>query len=106
MIGELTFIWLGSVAVLASVGVFVSMDPTTDTLMPFIAAVIWGAFGLVGFDVAITDTNPPVTTSAGPVAYLGFMFAFMAMAFGIWQLVTKPAKEMETATEDPFKIDQ
>jgi hypothetical protein len=99
MIGELTFVWLGTVAVLASVGMFVQMDETTDTIIPFVATILWGALGLTAFDVAITDTDPPVTTAIEPVAYLAFAFAMVCAVFGVYQLVMRPSKEVEQATD-------
>ncbi len=81
---------------IASVGMAVRIDPTADLLMPFVAALLWGAVGLSAFDVVVDATfGDVVTRPITPLAWLGIGFALLATLFGIYQLISKPAEELE-----------
>lgn len=103
MMTELVLIWLGSLAALASVAMVVPMDPLTDMIVPFVAAILWGAVSLSSTNVIISDNaDPPVTISLQIVMWLALMFALCCVVFGIYQLIHQPASEAEGAANSDF----
>lgn len=97
---ELVLITLLVLAALASIGVIVPMDRTSDIIMPFIASALWGVAGMSAFDVILLSTSNPVrSTEILPVAYLGVGFALISAVLGVYELIVQPAKEVEDAAD-------
>jgi len=85
---SLTLVWLGSVAVLATMGLFYQFrDQWTGILVEFVAAVLWATFSLSAMNVVVSDTNPPVTEPMLPLTYIGTAFALLTFLFAISDLV-------------------
>lgn len=105
MISDLALVWLGSVAVLASIGVLVPMDRLTNIIIPWVAAIWWGATGLSAGEVAISDTDPVVTADFQPVLWLGVVMAFVCVMLGLYEIVAGTAKTIGDAGEpDSFDL--
>jgi hypothetical protein len=106
MITESVLIWFGSLAALASVGMFVDMDPTTNLIIPWVAALLWGVQSLFASNVIISnDVDPPVTTSMETLSIVALVFAGCCAVFGLYQLVARPAAEATegAANSEVFK---
>jgi len=85
---SLTLVWLGSVALLATLGMFYQFgDQYTGVLVEFLAAVLWAMFAVSGMDVLVTDTNPPVSEPMMPLVYLGIGLAMLTLLFALSDLV-------------------
>lgn len=85
---DLTLVWLGSVALLATLGLFYEFrDQWTGVLVEFVATVLWAMFALSGMSVVVSDTNPPASEPMMPLVYLGLGFAVLTLLFAINDLV-------------------
>lgn len=85
---SLTLVWLGSVALLATLGLFYQFsDQWTGVLVEFVAAVLWAMFAVSSMNVAVTDTNPPASEPMMPLVYLGIGLAVLTLLFAVSDLV-------------------
>jgi len=85
---SLSLVWLGSVALLATLGLFYQFgDQWTGVLVEFVAAVLWAMFALSGMNVVVSDTNPPATEPMMPLVYLGVGFALLTFLFAMSDLL-------------------
>lgn len=103
---QLLLIFIGSLATLATIGMFVDFgDDATRILVGFVAALLWGIFGLSSFDVIIADSAAVIRSEpVVPLAYLGIGFAMVLTAFWLYKLMQVLANEtgatdMERLTE-------
>lgn len=104
-ISDLVLVWLGTVGLVASIGMFVQMDDrATNMLIPFIAAIVWGLFMMAGFDVAYTESGE--TATMWPVVALGGGFAMSSLAFGIYELLYGTAKEVDENMDSIFEVSE
>lgn len=93
---QLMVVFIGSLATIASIGMFVQFGDETDLLVPFIAAILWGTDGLLSFDVIVTSTD--AVTRSEPqmsIAILFIGFGLVCALYGVWQIFKAPAREME-----------
>lgn len=85
---DLTLIWLGTVALLATLGLFYEFgDQWTGVLVEFVAAVLWAMFAISAMNVAVGDTNPPATEPMMPLVYVGLALALLTFLFAMSDLV-------------------
>lgn len=85
---SLTLVWLGTVALLATLGLFYTFsDQWTGVLVEFVAAVLWAMFAISGMNVTITGSNPPVSEPMMPLVYIGIGFALLTFLFAMSDLV-------------------
>lgn len=78
-------LFLGAVAVLATIGMFVDWDDATRVVLAFVAAVVWGLMGLSSYDVYVDDA----ATTSEPIyvlVYLGIGLAGITTVFAVWQV--------------------
>lgn len=95
----LAVVFLGLVAVLLSVGIFVDFgDDATRVVVAFLAAVVWGFMGLSSFDVYVDDAAT-VSEPVYALAYLGLGLAAVSGLAGV-KLLFK-ALQSEAAATDP-----
>lgn len=96
---ELTLVFLGVLATLASLGLFVDFgDQWTRLVISFTAAILWGVFGLSAFDVVILFTDPIQSEPILPLAYLGIAFALMVALYAVWDLFEGIDRDTEDAS--------
>lgn len=95
-VSELVYVWLGSVAVLASVGMFLPLDRFSEIVLPFVAAMLWGVVSLLSLDVLAGDSLQSIEMM--PVFWLTGMFALGSAVLGIYYLIRSPAEELEERT--------
>lgn len=101
-ITELTYIWLGSVATLATIGMFVEFgDDETQIVVSFTASVLWGLFGMSGFDVVIDDAAT-VSEPLYALAYMGIGFSIITALFALYGLLQ--VLRGETEQTDPEQM--
>jgi uncharacterized membrane protein YuzA (DUF378 family) len=92
---QLALVFLGSLATLATIGMFVNVfDRWTSLLVTFLAAILWATFGLSSFDVIVRDAayasaSEPIT----PLAYLGIGLAMIIGVYGLADLVMGVGEE-------------
>lgn len=92
---ELTLVFLGSLATLTTIGMFVDVfDRWTSLLVTFLASILWATFGLSSFDVIVRDAayasaSEPIT----PLAYLGIGMAMIIGVYGMADLVVGISEE-------------
>jgi uncharacterized membrane protein YuzA (DUF378 family) len=86
---QLALVFLGALSTLATLGLFVEFDDRwTGVLVEFLAAILWGLFGMSAFDVIVTDgVSPPVSEPILPLAYLGIGLAFILALYGFYDFV-------------------
>ena len=92
-VSELIYVWLGSVAVLASIGMFLPLDRFSEIVLPFVAAILWGVLSLLSLDVLAGDSLQSIEIM--PVFWLSGMFALGAAVLGIYYLIRSPTEELE-----------
>jgi len=95
-VSELIYIWLGSVAVLASIGMFVPMDGFSELVLPFVSAILWGVVSLLSLDVLAGDSLESIEIM--PIFWLAGAFAMASAVLGVYYLVRTPAKEVDERT--------
>lgn len=101
-ITELTLVWLGSLATLATIGMFVEFgDDATQVIVSFAASILWGLFGMSGFDV-IVDDAATVSTPIYSLAYLGIGFSLVIALFALYGLFE--VLRGETEQTDPEQM--
>lgn len=104
---ELALLFIGALATLATVGMFMDFrDLWTPVIVSFAAAMLWGLFGMSSFDVIVRDTSfAEASEPILPLVWLGFGFAFATGMFWLWQL--KNALAGEVGAEDaPGVLDE
>lgn len=85
---QLALLFLGALAGVTSIGLFMRTDAPTKVVLSFTAAVLWGVFGMSAFDVIIVSESHVVRSEPIlPLAYLGLGLAFAATGFAIMQLI-------------------
>jgi uncharacterized membrane protein YuzA (DUF378 family) len=99
---QLTLVFLGALATLATLGLFVEFDDRwTSILVEFLAAILWGLFGMSAFDVIVTEhVSPPVSEPILPLAYLGIGLAFIVALYGFYDLIQGFGAEASEADMD------
>lgn len=80
--------FIGGLAVLTTIGLFVNFqDRWTSVIVSFLAAVLWGVFGLSAFDVIVVDSFASVISEPiMPLVVLGFGMAFVVGVFWLFEL--------------------
>lgn len=95
---QLTLVFMGSLATLATIGMFVNFgDDATRVLVSFTASIIWGFFGMSAFDVYVNETatkSEPIL----PLAYLGIGFSIIVGLFALFALMQAIRGETEQTT--------
>lgn len=100
---ELLLAWLGSVAVLATFGLFYNFrDRWTALLVEFVASVLWGVFALSARDVIVpSGASTPVSESMDMLVFLGITFVIVTFGYFLYDLATGVSKEAsETNVEE------
>lgn len=91
---ELGLLFMGGLATLATLGLFADFrdadgrpDRATQVLVAFLAAVLWGAFGLSANDVIVRDTSfATASEPIQPLFWLGVLMALLVAVYAIWML--------------------
>jgi hypothetical protein len=91
--------WLGTVALLATLGLFYRFgDKWTGVLVEFTAAMLWALFALSSMDVILTTgTSDPVSQPVRPLFFLGIGMALGTFAYGLYDLMAGAGTEAEEA---------
>lgn len=86
---EGALLFLGALATLATIGMFIDFgDEPTRIVIGFVAALLWGIFGMSSFDVIVVDSYAAVKSEPiTPLAYLGIGFAMVLTGFWFYKLV-------------------
>lgn len=96
---EGALLFLGALATLATLGLFANFDDRwTGVVVTFLAAILWGLFGMSAFDVIVrettfADSSEPIM----PLVYLGFGLAFIIAIYGFYDLLSAAGSEVNEA---------
>lgn len=104
---ELLLVWLGSVALLATYGLFYNFrDRWTQLLVEFGAAILWALFAISSMNVIVpSGASTPVTEPMTMLVYLGIGFALVTFVYGLFDLMTGiGAEATETDIEDVSRV--
>lgn len=104
-ITQTSLLFLGALALLATLGMFVDFgDRWTRVLVSFMAAVLWGVFGISAFDVIILDNFAATRSEAQmPLVFVGMGFALMTGMYALADLVKGIGGETEDVDMDVFE---
>lgn len=81
----LTVAFMGLVALLATVGMFVDFGEDHDktrVLVAFAGFTAWALMGVSSMDVVLNDATPPASETIWPMVFLGVMLAIICAIFG------------------------
>lgn len=93
----LVLVFMGFVAVLATIGIFVDFDDRwTGVLVTFTASIIWLLVGMSAFDVIVVD-NATQSEPILPMVYLGLGLAFILALYGFYDLLVGAGDEAKEA---------
>lgn len=94
---DLALVWLGTLAAVATAGLFVSFaDRWTEFVVDVLAMVLWGVFGISSFDVIVGE-SPTASEPILPLAYLGIGLAAAVGVYTAYDLVTGAAEQARDA---------
>ena len=97
---ELSLLWLGGLAVLVSSTLFREVDERwTELLLTFLAAVLWGMFGLSAYDVTIDDAAA-VQEPIMEFVVLGIGLSLIIALLGFWRLLRNVGAESQESDVD------
>lgn len=86
-IPQLSLIFIGLLAVLATISLFVDLgDRWTNILVTFLASIVWGVFGISSYDVYV-DEAATVTESVMPLVVLGIGFSGLIALYGFLDII-------------------
>lgn len=95
-------LFMGLVALLASIGMFVDFgDDATRVIVSFLASVVWGLFGMSSFDVYVDDAAT-VSEPIYALAYLGLGLAAVTALFAVLLLFQAIRSEAEQTDPEGF----
>lgn len=84
-----TLYFVGGLAALATLGLFINFDDKgTSVVVSYVAALLWGLFSLMSFDVRTITTY--FATKSDSLSMLGYFTGVMSAAifvFATWQLL-------------------
>lgn len=85
---SLVLVWLGTVALLATLGLFYQFrEPWTGVLVGFAASVLWAFFAVASLSVTVGEGNPPAVEEMTMLVYLGIGFAVLTFLFAVYDLL-------------------
>lgn len=104
MMTELLLTWLGTVALLATLGLFYQFrDRWTALLVEFAATALWGLFALSAMTVVVpSGATEPATASMDPLVYLGLGFALITFLYAIYDLLVGLGQEAQEIDASNF----
>lgn len=92
---QLVLVFMGSLATVATIGIFKDFgDKATTAVVSFAAAILWAFTGMSAFDVYV-DEAATVSEPIYPLAYLGIGFAIIAAIYGLFALMMGVKSETE-----------
>lgn len=94
----IALIFLGFVALLATLGIFMKrqLDRQTKILVTFMAAALWGLFALSAMDVVVRDAAwASASESLDPLMWMGFGMAALTSLYGIYDVFAGLGREAE-----------
>lgn len=99
---QAALLFIGGLATLATLGLFVdfrspdgSPDKATQVLVPFLAAIFWGTFGLSASDVIVRSTSfADASEPIEPLFWLGIVMAILLALYAIHELFFKTYEEV------------
>lgn len=102
MMTELLLAWLGTIALLATLGLFYDFrDRWTALLVEFTAAILWAFFAVSGMTVVVpSGASEPATASMDPLVYLGLGFALVTFLYAIYDLFVGITDEANSIDAD------
>lgn len=94
---ELLLVWLGSVAVLASYGLFYTFaDRWSGLVVELAATVLWSVFAIAAMDVIVpSGASTPVSEPVMLFTYLGIAFALITFSYFLYDLLAGIGSEAE-----------
>lgn len=104
MITELLLAWLGTVALLATVGLFYRFgDRWTALLVELTGAVLWGLFAVASMTVIVpSGAAEPATASMDVLTYLGVGFSVATFLYFTYDLLVGLGDEASEADLERF----
>jgi len=96
---ELTLVFMATLALLATIGMFLNFaDRWTELVVTLTASILWGVVGLSSFDVIVRNTSfATASEPILPMVYIGFSLAGMIAIYALADLVTGVAAEADEA---------
>lgn len=104
MMTELLLVWLGTVALLATLGLFYRFgDRWTALLVEFTAAILWSFFAVSAMNVVVpSGASEPATASMDMLVYLGIGFALITFLYAVYDLLVGLGAEANEADLEGF----
>lgn len=99
---QLALLFIGGIALLASLGLFYNFDdPWTGVLVGFVAAGLWGLFGISSMDVIVRDSAwASASRPIDPLMWVGFALAVLTAFFAIYDLLQQLNSDAQDADLD------
>jgi len=77
-------------------------DEWTGPLLVFVSSILWGLFGMSGFDVLVPAGSETTSMEIFSLVVLGFVLAFGSLIFAVYELFQ--AWKAETNAIDPGAV--
>lgn len=85
---QTTLLFIGTLATLATIGLFVDFaDDWTGVVVAFAASLLWGIFGISSYDIVIFDGATTYTTTNMPLVAVGIGFSIMVALYALAMLM-------------------
>lgn len=104
MMTELLLAWLGTVALVATYGVFYQFrDRWSNVLVEFGAAILWAVFAVSALNVTVpTGTSDPPSEPVMTLVYMGLAFAVVTFLYAIYDLLAGIGAEANQTDPEEF----
>lgn len=84
---ETTLLFIGVLATLATIGLFVDFtDDWTGVVVAFGGAILWGIFGMSAYDVKVYEAATVYSTTYMPLVVIGIGFGIMVGIYSVAML--------------------
>lgn len=89
MMPQLTFVFVGLLAFLVSIGAVARLDAGTRILSAFAAGVLWFLWGASAVELGVrTGASSLQSVSLPMLTYIGYAFAAVLMIVGVYHALT------------------
>lgn len=99
-------LWLGTVALLANVGMFVDMDRFSSIVLPFVASILWGITAIASFDVSVVSGGTTQSFAFVELVYPALAMAFGSALLGIYELLLGGSADVEESMQETPLFDR
>lgn len=89
----LTLVSLGSLATLATIGMFVDMDAATQIVVSVVAAMTWAITANAALAVLVAPERTSATEPVWGIVYVGAILAFATGAFSVLFIIETLGRE-------------